>query len=194
MEFIGDAVGVSDVEGMKKMGIRCVCLVEKQYEHVTLRGYITFTRWKEVAWVKKREEGIDVLQLTMQGVTSCRPGELAKLISETFSEMIFTHGHVHCDPHAANMLVRKGGDGRMQLVLLDHGLYRTLSDEFRMEYAGLWRALIFADEAGIRRHSEGMNAGAAVPVFAALITQRPWEHVSADTETVCEVDSNVIDS
>ena len=122
-----------------------------------------------------------------------RPGELAKLISETFSEMIFTHGHVHCDPHAANMLVRKGGDGRMQLVLLDHGLYRTLSDEFRMEYAGLWRALIFADEAGIRTHSEGMNAGEAVPVFAALITQRPWEHASTYKDrikpAVYEVDS-----
>ena len=45
-------------------------------------------------------------------------------------------------------------------------------------YAGLWRSLIFADEAGIRRHSEGMNAGGAVPVFAAMLTQRPWAHVS----------------
>ena len=65
----------------------------------------------------------------------------------------------------------------MQLVLLDHGLYRSLSDDFRIEYAGLWRALIFADEAGIRKHSEAMNAGDAVPVFAAMLTQRPWEQV-----------------
>ena len=62
-----------------------------------------------------------------------RPGELARLISETFCEMMFIHGYVHCDPHAANMLVRKGQDGRMQLVLLDHGLYRELSDGFRLE-------------------------------------------------------------
>lgn len=27
-------------------------------------------------------------------------------ISEAFAEMIFRHGFVHCDPHAANMLVR----------------------------------------------------------------------------------------
>eukprot|EP00955_Chlamydomonas_euryale_P031500 330937-Chlamydomonas_euryale.AAC.8 len=33
-------------------------------------------------------------------------GKLASLISETFSEMIFVHGHVHCDPHAANLMVR----------------------------------------------------------------------------------------
>ncbi len=27
-------------------------------------------------------------------------------VSETFAEMIFRHGFVHCDPHAANMLLR----------------------------------------------------------------------------------------
>ena len=27
-------------------------------------------------------------------------------ISETFAEMIFHHGFVHCDPHAANMMLR----------------------------------------------------------------------------------------
>jgi aarF domain-containing kinase len=29
---------------------------------------------------------------------------LAALIAETFNEMIFTHGFVHCDPHAANLV------------------------------------------------------------------------------------------
>jgi len=27
-------------------------------------------------------------------------------VSQTFAEMMFKHGFVHCDPHAANMLVR----------------------------------------------------------------------------------------
>jgi hypothetical protein len=35
------------------------------------------------------------------------PRSLAQLVSETFNEMIFIHGDVHCDPHAANM-VRTG--------------------------------------------------------------------------------------
>lgn len=67
----------------------------------------------------------------------------------------------------------------MQLVLLDHGLYRQIDDTFRMEYAALWRALIFADKDGIKRHSEGMNAGEMYPLFAALLTQRPWDQVRA---------------
>ena len=27
-------------------------------------------------------------------------------VSRTFAEMMFKHGFVHCDPHAANLLVR----------------------------------------------------------------------------------------
>lgn len=92
---------------------------------------------------------------------------MAQLVATTFADMIFIHGDVHCDPHAANMLVRRapapaptptpsgsgsiaGGGastsgrnqkadgsrrrrvkGEMQLVILDHGLYRRISDSFR---------------------------------------------------------------
>ena len=80
-------------------------------------------------------------------------------------------GESYCIP-----LVR-AQDGHMQLVLLDHGLYKTLSDAFRLEYAGLWRSLILADERGIRQHSEHMNAGGAVKLFTMMLTQRPWEQV-----------------
>ncbi|KAJ1380732.1 putative ABC1 protein [Sesbania bispinosa] len=34
------------------------------------------------------------------------PHELSTLVSQTFAEMMFKHGFVHCDPHAANLLVR----------------------------------------------------------------------------------------
>ena len=27
-------------------------------------------------------------------------------VNKTFAEMIFKHGFVHCDPHAANMMIR----------------------------------------------------------------------------------------
>lgn len=70
-------------------------------------------------------------------------------------------------------------NGRAQLVLLDHGLYRQIDDTFREQYAALWRSLIFADADGIKRHAEGMNAGDAYPLFAAMLTQRPWDQVGA---------------
>lgn len=53
---------------------------------------------------------------------------MAWLVSSVFNEMIFSFGDVHCDPHPANMLLRKGPHGNMQLVLLDHGLYRCVAD------------------------------------------------------------------
>lgn len=54
-----------------------------------------------------------------------KPEKVAELVSRTFNEMIFIHGDVHCDPHAANLFLRKNeATGQLQLVLLDHGLYR----------------------------------------------------------------------
>jgi aarF domain-containing kinase len=69
-------------------------------------------------------------------------------------------------------------NGRTQLVLLDHGLYRQIDDAFREQYAGLWRALVFADKHGIKKHSEGMNAGEAYPLFAAMLTHKPWDQIT----------------
>ena len=63
----------------------------------------------------------DAAALRAQGL---QPAAVAKLVARAFTEMIFVFGDVHCDPHAANMLVQRGMDGRPELVLLDHGLYR----------------------------------------------------------------------
>ncbi|GAB4820114.1 hypothetical protein N2152v2_007160 [Parachlorella kessleri] len=124
-------------------------------------------------------EGVKVTDL--EGLKRLRApaSAVSKLVSETFNEMVFKWGYVHCDPHDGNLFVRQAPkDGGWQLVLLDHGLYRELDDSFRLEYAGLWRSLIFADEEGIRRHAVAMNAGSSVPLFAGMLTNRPWEEVT----------------
>ncbi|KAI9080659.1 hypothetical protein K1719_037325 [Acacia pycnantha] len=43
------------------------------------------------------------------------PHEVSTLVSQTFAEMIFKHGFVHCDPHAANLLVRPLPSGKMNI-------------------------------------------------------------------------------
>eukprot|EP00297_Palpitomonas_bilix_P004482 CAMPEP_0113878716 /NCGR_PEP_ID=MMETSP0780_2-20120614/6841_1 /TAXON_ID=652834 /ORGANISM="Palpitomonas bilix" /LENGTH=687 /DNA_ID=CAMNT_0000865225 /DNA_START=53 /DNA_END=2113 /DNA_ORIENTATION=- /assembly_acc=CAM_ASM_000599 len=111
------------------------------------------------------------------------PQEVSALVAKVFSEMIFIHGFVHCDPHAANMLVRRqdgGGPGTTKkgtpvLVLLDHGLYRRLEPEFRLEYSKLWKSLIMGDEGGIKAAAEAMNAGASYPLFASMLTTKSWD-------------------
>lgn len=91
------------------------------------------------------EEGChvdDVAGITAQGL---RTADVARVVSHTFARQIFLEGFVHCDPHAGNMLVRpkRGPDeatADAQLVLLDHGLYRELTDRFRRSYGESPRA------------------------------------------------------
>ncbi|CAI5984847.1 unnamed protein product [Closterium sp. NIES-64] len=125
----------------------------------------------------------DVARLKDMGIN---PADVAKLISTAFAEMIFRHGFVHCDPHAANVLVRpKQGGRRMpggyvepEVVLLDHGLYRQLPDSLRLNYAHLWKALVLADARGIMQYSIALGAGADLyAIFAATLTLRSWENI-----------------
>jgi aarF domain-containing kinase len=141
--------------------------------------------------------GVKVTDLEGLRSVGAHPADVARLVSETFNEMIFVFGDVHADPHPANMMVRRrvlppGGhaqraqraDGReegsgagllrwvqwmlrmgraqrqakgWELVLLDHGLYRRLSDDFRLAYAGLWSSLILGGEGA--RMGGGGGAG-----------------------------------
>ena len=132
-------------------------------------------------------EGVPVGDRAAIEAAGLYPAEVARLVARTFSDMIFEHGFVHCDPHEANMLVRRVG-GRPRLILLDHGLYREIDDAFRLEYAALWRSLIFGDAPGIKRHSESMNAGDLYPLFAAMLTMRPWDSIVKSQEGAGGID------
>ncbi|XP_021904261.1 putative ABC1 protein At2g40090 [Carica papaya] len=115
-----------------------------------------------------------------------RPNEVAKLVSQAFAEMMFKHGFVHCDPHAANLLVRPLpsskrsilGMRKPQLILLDHGLYKELDFTTRFNYAALWKGLIFADANAIKENSVKLGAGEDLyALFAGILTMRPWNRV-----------------
>ena len=55
--------------------------------------------------------------------TSIYVFQVSQKIAKLYSEMIFFRGYVHCDPHPGNVLVNKDDQGRVEVVLLDHGLY-----------------------------------------------------------------------
>ncbi|KNA20770.1 hypothetical protein SOVF_049380 [Spinacia oleracea] len=115
-----------------------------------------------------------------------QPYDVSRLISEAFAEMIYKHGFVHCDPHAANLIVRPLPSGKRnilgkrkpQLVLLDHGLYKELDVDTRINYAALWKGLVFSDEKAIRENSAKLGAGDDLyALFAGILTMRPWNRV-----------------
>ncbi|XP_070053108.1 putative ABC1 protein At2g40090 [Nicotiana tomentosiformis] len=115
-----------------------------------------------------------------------QPIDVVKLVSETFAEMMFKHGFVHCDPHAANLLVRPlpssrrsiFGRRKPQLILLDHGLYKELDYNTRINYASLWKALVYSDSNGIKENCVKLGAGDDLyALFAGILTMRPWNKV-----------------
>ena len=70
----------------------------------------------------------------------------ARIISESFSQMIYEHGFVHSDPHPGNIFVRPvtraNGEKDLEVVLLDHGIYTDLTKETRLSYTKLWRGIL----------------------------------------------------
>jgi aarF domain-containing kinase len=98
--------------------------------------------------------------------------ELASTVSSVFGDMVHVHGFVHVDPHPGNLFVRQHGKD-WQLVILDHGMYRRLTPQFRAAYCRLWKALITQDlEAGQRASIElGLGAD-AYDALSLILTYR----------------------
>ncbi|KAB0402401.1 hypothetical protein E2I00_000849, partial [Balaenoptera physalus] len=105
--------------------------------------------------------------------------EISRHLGKMYSEMIFVNGFVHCDPHPGNVLVRKcPGTGKAEIVLLDHGLYQVLTEEFRLDYCHLWQSLIWTDMKNVKKYSQRLGAGDLYPLFTCMLTARSWDSVN----------------
>ncbi|XP_030659378.1 uncharacterized aarF domain-containing protein kinase 1 isoform X3 [Nomascus leucogenys] len=105
--------------------------------------------------------------------------KISRHLGKMYSEMIFVNGFVHCDPHPGNVLVRKHpGTGKAEIVLLDHGLYQVLTEEFRLNYCHLWQSLIWTDMKRVKEYSQRLGAGDLYPLFACMLTARSWDSVN----------------
>ncbi|KAG9453997.1 hypothetical protein H6P81_006901 [Aristolochia fimbriata] len=131
-------------------------------------------------------DGAEITDVNSIKRLGIQPRDVSKIVTQAFAEMMFKHGFVHCDPHAANLLVRPLPTGKQsilgkrkpQLILLDHGLYKELDFSTRTHYAALWKALIFADAKAIKENSVKLGAGEDLyALFAGILTMRPWNRV-----------------
>ncbi|KAF7831151.1 putative aarF domain-containing protein kinase 1 isoform X1 [Senna tora] len=86
-------------------------------------------------------------------------GYAARALVEMFAEMIFVHGYIHGDPHPGNILVSPEGFNGFSLVLLDHGVYWELDEEYRKDFCQLWEALLLKDSKKIMSLSERFGVG-----------------------------------
>ncbi|KAI8336398.1 ABC1 family-domain-containing protein [Choanephora cucurbitarum] len=140
----------------------------------------------KVIWAKRRImcmefiNGSRVDDLDYMKQHQIDPREVSNELTRVFSEMIFLHGFVHCDPHPGNVFIRanKNAKHNFDLVLLDHGLYRELSDELRSNYAQLWTSLIKADEQGIQTYAQLVGGTEIYQLFACMLTGREWDKIT----------------
>lgn len=106
--------------------------------------------------------------LTMEFIHGIKGKDVTKLKKEGFnlktiatdlftliSEQIFTFGFLHADIHGGNFFVRRNPkSGREQIVLIDHGLYGEISDEFRIDFCKLWVSIINRDHQSLQQHCD----------------------------------------
>ncbi|MCP9260737.1 putative aarF domain-containing protein kinase 1 [Dirofilaria immitis] len=104
--------------------------------------------------------------------------DVCRKLGALFSEMIFINGYVHCDPHPGNVLVNKAKDGRVSIVLLDHGLYLTMESDFRIKYSKLWLALLEPNLNEVKKCAQSMGVGELYGLFACIVTSRSWDAIS----------------
>ncbi|KAF5284670.1 hypothetical protein FQA39_LY16952 [Lamprigera yunnana] len=100
--------------------------------------------------------------------------DINKKLFETFGEQIFCTGFVHADPHPGNVLVRKEAK-KTQLVLLDHGLYQTISKNDRIALSHMWKAIVLCDHEKMKRFSTELGVE-DYEMFAEILTQIPLKY------------------
>nr|XP_020026578.1 uncharacterized aarF domain-containing protein kinase 5 isoform X1 [Castor canadensis] len=111
----------------------------------------------------------DVEAIKSQGLAM---QDVAKKLIQAFAEQIFYTGFIHSDPHPGNVLVRRGSDGKAELVLLDHGLYQFLDEKDRSALCQLWRAIILRDDAAMKAHAAALGVQDYL-LFSEVLMQRP---------------------
>ena len=115
--------------------------------------------------------------------------EVSAALARIFNTMIFAKGApLHCDPHGGNIAITANSSRdalhNFDVILYDHGLYRTIPAAMQRNYAKLWLAVLDADEQNMRKYArETANiADEDFPLFASAITGRDYRVVTSDVK------------
>ena len=100
--------------------------------------------------------------------------EVMTTMVDLFSAQMFLWGLVHCDPHPGNIFIRRLSNGHSELVLIDHGLYINMNDDFRLKYALFWKSLMTFDNAKLKEIVKTWGVNNA-EIFASATLMRPYE-------------------
>ncbi|TGO09594.1 hypothetical protein BTUL_0160g00110 [Botrytis tulipae] len=93
---------------------------------------------------------------------------------DLFSAQMFLWGVVHCDPHPGNIFIRRQPNGQPELVLIDHGLYVSMTPTFRHQYCQFWKAIMTFDNTSLNEITSAWGVKAP-DLFASATLMRPYD-------------------
>lgn len=127
-------------------------------------------------------EGGQINDLQYIQDNNINPYEVSSKLGRLYSHMIFITGFVHADPHPGNILLRKTNNNDVELMLLDHGLYADLTNEFRWSYSKLWLAILNSDREAMKNHCTELGVGDLYGLLACMVSGRTWDTIIAGVE------------
>jgi len=133
--------------------------------YAQLSPYLKFIYVPKVFWeyttkrvlVMEYIDGIKVSDTEKLKQSNLSIKDIDTKLVEAMAFQIFHSGFVHADPHPGNVYVRKDPKtptkSNAQIVLLDHGLYVTISAKDREALCQLWKSIILKDEVKMKQYS-----------------------------------------
>jgi aarF domain-containing kinase len=100
--------------------------------------------------------------------------EVMTTMIDLFSAQMFLWGFVHCDPHPGNIFIRRLPSGHAELVLIDHGLYISMTPSFRHQYCLFWKSLMTFDNKTLAEVTKSWGVNHP-DLFASATLMRPYE-------------------
>lgn len=124
--------------------------IPKVYAELTSKRVLT-SEWIHGAnlWDKDIITGKYDASNEANSAMGLREADVMTTVIDLFSSQMFKWGFVHCDPHPGNIFVRRLPTGKPEIVLIDHGLYVSLTDDLRRQYARFWKSLLMGDQKGL---------------------------------------------
>lgn len=158
------------------------------YSDLSSRRILT-TEWIHGLTLRDKEG------ITAASKPSCRElglnlGDVMETVIDLFSAQMFRYGFV--DPHPGNIFVRRLPSGKPEIVLLDHGLYITLSENLRQQYALFWKGLLTQDTDALKKVSNARGMEDPEPWAHAFTMSSKKPEQARSEETPEERDERII--
>jgi aarF domain-containing kinase len=141
LDFVNEGKNAEKVAGyLKKFPFVKIPKIYWQYtsDRVLTMEYCEGGRIDDVNEMKKNKIDVNLVINETKLIISFSNFYITKIsqrLGVLFSEMIFTHGFVHCDPHPGNLLINPKLNKQVgkntndfEIVLIDHGLYQVSLD------------------------------------------------------------------